>query len=132
MTALQLSPAPVVTLAGGARVANFSSPHPFTFDDGSILPACESDRVHSLMLSQVESERPGIAGTVDIDLRFDLTDEVKSAIDDLNGDENVDIILVPFPVLSALKDAGVPLGKARVCRVVDRTAKTISAVKFCV
>lgn len=39
-----MSPMPIVTLSNGIRVGNFSSNHPFEFEDGTILPACKSDR----------------------------------------------------------------------------------------
>lgn len=29
----------ITKLSNGLRVANFSSPHPFTFEDGSVIPA---------------------------------------------------------------------------------------------
>lgn len=40
-----VSPMPTVRLSNGLIVGNFSSGHPFTFTDGRVLLACETDRV---------------------------------------------------------------------------------------
>jgi uncharacterized protein (DUF302 family) len=122
---------PVIELKNGVRVANFSSPHPFTFDSGETLPACSPERAKELMLESVEVAVPGIKGTTDIQLEFKISEAVKAALAELERDEGIDIVLVPFPVMQALKDAGLSIGKARVCRVADRVSKTIFSDKFC-
>ncbi len=45
--------------------------------------------------------------------------------------EDIDVVLVPFPVMTALKDAGISIGKARVIRVADRVTKMIHIDRFC-
>lgn len=122
----------VVVLNSGLRVANFSSPHPFNFATGEVLAACSPERANAMALTQVEVEQPGIAGTRDIALQFVLSDVVRAALEEVQADDEVDVVLVPFPVLAAVKEAGLPIGKARVCRTADRVTKTVHGDKFCV
>lgn len=53
---------PIVELSNGKLVANFSSPHPFTFTDGNILPA----------KSKIESERLKVNFHEDTDTNGDV------------------------------------------------------------
>jgi len=124
---------PVITLKNGVRVANFSSPHPFTFVDGSVLPACSPERAQATKLESIETPvpHPTLPGVVDISLRWGMTHAIASDLAVLNERDDVDVVLVPFPVMTALKEAGQPVGKARVIRVADRVAKTIFTDKFC-
>jgi hypothetical protein len=129
---------PVVTLTNGIRVANFSSPHTFTFTDGSVLPACAKERALHLMLQSHEREIPGVKGSVDLELTFEMSLAVEEALITLNMREDIDIVLVPLPVLQALKDKPFKgqdlrkaIGKCRVCRVSDRVSKTIHHDRFC-
>lgn len=122
---------PVVRLKNGVRIANFSSPHEFKFDDGTVLPACTPERAKLLMLESEEVARAGGKWT-DIELVFKMSRQVDEAIDILDNDLGVDVILVPFPVLEAIKRDRRPIGKCRVCRVADRVAKTIFSDKFCI
>lgn len=124
---------PVVTLSTGVRVANFSSPHPFNFDDGSVLPACSAERSASLALATEEvAEKSACGRWQEIGLRFKMSNAVRGELDELNASEVVDIVLVPFPVMSAIKEIGLPIGKARVVRVADRVTKAACHDKFCV
>lgn len=129
--------APVVTLASGVRVANFSSPHPFTFDDGSTLPGCSAERANALMLHAQEVASPSrFAGVVDIELSFAMSDAVRAELGRLVMRDDIDIILVPLPVMQAAKESEpgfqlAALSKVRTCRVVDRVAKTVSSTRFC-
>jgi hypothetical protein len=121
---------PVVTLQNGIRIANFSSPHPFNFNDGTILPACSPERAKALMLESTEREIPRDRWT-DIELEFSMSDSVLTAIKELEKNDAVDIILVPFPVLQALEKAECYTQKCRVVRVADRVTKEIFCDKFC-
>lgn len=129
--------APVVTLSSGVRVANFSSPHPFQFDDGSVLPGCSPERANALMLHAEEVESPTrLAGVLDIELLFMMSDAVRDELGRLVIRDDSDVILVPLPVMHAVKESDpgfrlAALSKARTCRVVDRVAKTISSTRFC-
>lgn len=122
---------PVVTLKNGLRVANFSSPHPFTFDDGTVLPACSTERARSLMLEADELSTSQEKWT-DIELSFVMSTTVGLAIDELQDDPDIDIILVPLPVMEALKNDGGGIGKCRVCRMADRITKVVCSDKFCI
>jgi hypothetical protein len=125
---------PVVTLSNGLRVANFSSPHQFLFEDGTVLEACSPERAKRLMLVQHETEVPTGKQWTDIELRFDMSEVVVSALKEPHADEEVDIVLVPFPVLQVLQHTEL-LGlfyKCRVIRVADRVTKAIHIDKFCV
>ena len=122
---------PIAVLKSGVRIVNFSSPHSFTFDDGTVLPACTPERAKSLMLESVELVTPKDRWA-DIELIFSLSQKVSKALLELEMDEDVDLILVPFPVMEALKKANHPIGKCRVCRVADRVSKIIHADKFCI
>lgn len=135
---------PVVELKSGLRVANFSSAHPFTFDTGEVLPACSEEVCRYLSLEPVEFESPNPKGFMDIRLWFLMHMPVYDALLALAEDEGVDVILVPLPVLTALKEErcvwmeGVPdnlekiLSKARVQRAADRVTKTIRSDRFCI
>lgn len=122
---------PIVTLTTGINVANFSSPHEFTFDDGSILPSCSPEHARALMLESREVEAPQDRWT-DVKLHFTLSSAVRFWLDELNNATEVDLVLVPLPVMEALKDAGLPVGKCRVVRVADRVTKKIHHDRFCI
>lgn len=126
-----MTPATRATTKSGLRIANFSSPHSFTMDDGTILPACKEDRANALMLNATEAT---IArdGWTDIQLRFEITERLYQAVRELQLDDSVDIVLVPLPVLEAIKQANRPIGKCRVVRVKDRINKVIFSDKFCI
>jgi hypothetical protein len=47
---------PIATLKSGLRVGNFSSPHAFSFNDGTVLPACAPERVDAGSLEFKSSE----------------------------------------------------------------------------
>lgn len=122
---------PVVTLKSGVRVANFSSPHEFVFTDGSVLPGCDPERARVLMLENVELECFR-ERWYDITLLFSMSDVVRSSLKELEENTDVDLVLVPFPVMEALKQKKMPIGKCRVCRVADRVTKVIHSDRFCV
>jgi len=122
---------PVVTLPSGLTVGNFSSPHSFTFVDGTVLPGCDEDRSRALMLRAVEVETPGPKGTTDIALSFEMSDEVRDAVRAVQY-ADVDVVIVPLPVMQAVKAEGLPIRNLRTCRVADRVAKTVHGDKFCI
>lgn len=124
---------PVITLKSGLKVANFSSPHSFNFVTGEVLPACSPERANLLKCEQVEVESPGLyAGTTDVRLHINLGAECAKELARIEDDDNIDIVLVPFMILEAMKRAELSIGKARCIRSVDRVTKAIYADKFCV
>jgi hypothetical protein len=143
MTTTTISPATVIILTNGLRVANFSSPHPFNFEDGNILEACAPDRVKAGALNREEEVRPwGMRGRDDVFAvvpKFSLSEQVWSLLVELENDNDVDIVLIPFPVLEALRNArgedGIPyldkVSKVGTICVKDRQTKEIFINRFC-
>ncbi len=143
MTTATISPATVITLTNGLRVANFSSPHPFNFEDGSILEACQADRVKAGALNREDEERPwGMWDRNDIIAvvpKFTLSEQVWGLLVELEQDKGIDIVLVPFPVLEALRNAKGTGGmsflemvtKVGTICVKDRQTKEIYINRFC-
>ena len=132
--------ATIGTLSNGIRVANFSSPHPFNFIDGTVIERCDAARVAGLALDTDKSvETPSPCGRwQDVRIVWDMPQAVEEALDVLQEDPDVDIVLVPLPVMTAIKavrerpDGGLLWSKARVVRVASRETKAIHIDKFCV
>lgn len=130
---------PRVTLSNGLVIANFSSPHPFAFTTGEVLPACNAERARLLMLESEEISIPNPGGWTDIDLRFSMSNGVLVELEHTCGRGDVDVVLVPFPVLQCIREIahasndGWPLvsKKARTIRNADRVTKTIYPDRFC-
>lgn len=122
---------PVVTLSNGLRVANFSSPHTFKFVDGTELPACSKERALHLMLGALEHEENGIKGTTDIVIEWTMTVAVQQALEALQARDDIDLVLVPLPVMTVIKDFEMDIGKCRVIRVANRISKEIYIDRFC-
>jgi hypothetical protein len=122
-----------VTLSNGIRVANFSSAHSFLFTDGTVLPACSEERCRALVLEATEVEFKNDKWT-DIKLSFNLTMEVTQALCEIDKDEEVDICIVPLPVLKAVRRHTIFRGlkKVRGIRVNDRVLKDVHIDKFCI
>ena len=122
---------PVTTLSNGVRVMNFSSPHAFTFEDGSILEACSPELSNRGKLEAVEVEYPHEElPIVDISLEFKISDEMVENIREL--EKFTDVLIVSLPVMTAMKARGEDVGKMRVIRGVDRITKAVSITKFCI
>lgn len=130
--------APIVELSNGLKVINFSSPHPFNFEDGTILPACSAKRAQSLMLKAEERESRSLClRWTDIDLEFKMSEPVRHELM-VCCYEQVDIVLVPLPVLQLARKIRLPHEHARIIqqkvrgiRVKDRVTKEIYIDRFC-
>ena len=135
MSIATMSDAPVVTLSNGLRVANFSSPHPFNFTDGTVLAPCEPDRVKAGSLDRVDQESPfpGLLGVTAVVPKFRLNDALREELRRLQVATDVDVVLVPFPVLEAIREDGCyeELTKAATICVADRQTKAIFIDRFC-
>jgi len=123
----------IITLSNGKKVANFSSPHPFTFEDGTVLPAV-SDEL-SLMLSIKFIEKVDELG--DVELSFESTKEVEDMISSWMWEYNtnmVDVVFCPLPMITMLKEKGFDIKKSpfRSVRMEDRIKKLVSIDKQCV
>lgn len=134
---------PTATLASGLRVANFSSPHPFRFTDGSELGACTAERANLSKLNAEEIEIPR-EGWVDIRLSFRLNPGILAMLKeayDLWANGGVDVVITPFPVISAMKASPDLLGfdpndpeahPFRTIRTADRVTKVNHSDRFCI
>jgi len=119
-------------------IINFSSPHSFEFITGEVLPARDEDWVKkmSLDITEAESKREEtLSGQnkswTDIELTIKIPEKVKAVIDQLRDDNRIDIVLVPFMMLQAMKDANLNIDKFRTIRVADRISKKIYSDRFC-
>ena len=95
----------IITLSNGKKVANFSSPHPFTFTDGSVIPAVSDEESERLKVTFIESEHPDESG--DINLRFELSTDVMFEMRYWVAMYNVgyvDVVFCPLPMITAIKD----------------------------
>lgn len=127
---------PEITLRNGLRVINYSSPHPFIFDDGSELPACSPERAREASLTPTEQVVWDENGVQTITLGFDIPSKMLKELEALSQLGDRTIVLVPLPVLTALKELW---GKGRVqnspfraVRMADRVNKIVCSDKFCV
>lgn len=128
---------PILVLQNGIKIANFSSPHPFTFVTGEVLPPCSDERANGLAL-ETEEKKTAHGAWVDINLTWKMSDSVHRALQDAvirqeNGE--LDVCLVPLPVMSCLREQyslealrGLPF---RVIRKQDRITNAIYTDRFC-
>ena len=126
---------PVITLNNGITIANWSSPHPFTFTTGEVLPACTPERVKAMSID-IDETVVSNKKWDDIKIKTSIPDVVRDDLKILQDNEDIDIILVPFMVLSAMKSLLMMkypyFFKLRVIRVADRVTKEIYPDKFCI
>lgn len=135
-----LDPPPSILLPNGTTIFNFSSPHPFNFDTGEVLPACSAARARTLSLEAEEMEFHAAAYGIDISLRFKMSDAVREELYRLEElkHKRPFLVLVPLPVMQAIKatwDLDVDQVRAtpfRCVRSADRVTKTIYHNRFCV
>jgi hypothetical protein len=126
---------PVVTLKNGLRIGNLSSPHPFEFDDGTVLPACDPERTKSLPIEIKEIVTTEVVNNINVDqlkLELTITSALITEIERIQHDDDVDIVLAPLMVLEAMKGANMLLGKIRAIRTKDRITKVIFSNRFCI
>jgi hypothetical protein len=123
---------PRTRLSNGLIIGNFSSPHVFNFEDGSIIDRCDPERVKRGSLTAKEIKSEGIRGTTDIELSFELNHEIRLMLGEAEM-SGVDIYLVPLPVMMAMKEVNMQhlYPKARAIRVKDRETKEIYCDRFC-
>lgn len=124
----------VVTLDNGLRIGNFSSPHPFRFNTGEVLDGVDPDESRHLSLDRMEDESADTDSRFrNVEVYFRMTDEVYLELQDAEALPDVDLIIVPLPVKSALEACGCwkgTAGKLRTCILSDRVNKTIHSDKF--
>lgn len=125
----------IITLSNGKRVGNFSSPHPFTFTDGSVLPPVSNDEANRLKIKFIED----VDEDGDVNLDFDLTDDVVDEMGVwmfLHKESKVDVVLCPLPMLTAMRSGMwsnwmIKKSPFRTIRMEDRIKKLVSIDKQC-
>jgi len=120
----------IITLSNGKRVANFSSPHPFVFTDGSILPGVSERDALWYAVTFIEDD----LGNGDIKLTFDITDAIWNLMIRWNeawGAKEVDVVFCPLPMIIALHNWGYNVRNSpfRCIRIEDRINKLVSIDK---
>jgi hypothetical protein len=94
----------IITLSNGKRVANFSSPHSFTFTDGSEIPAVDAEESVRLKVTFNED----IDEDGDVRLDFTLSDAVIEEMKywmKLWINKEVDVVFCCLPMITAINDA---------------------------
>jgi hypothetical protein len=129
----------IYTLTNGLRVANFSSPHPFTFTDGTVIPERDKEFAKRMMLEVEEIPVKCRRRFKTIKPDFTLTHLVRDQIIlwwTLYNMKKVDAVLLPLPVMTALlkefTEKQVLKSPFVVIRVADRITKAIHIDKFCI
>lgn len=122
-----------ITLTNGKKVANFSSPHSFRFEDGSVLPAITNDDSDRLKVTFNERE---VGDRGDVELTFVLSAAVWHEVAYWQKQHlinKVDVVFCPLPMINALYAAGYDVQHSpfRSIRVIDRISKLISITKQC-
>lgn len=127
-----LGPVPVTVLQSGLHVANYGSYHTFEFDDGSLLSAVSRTRSEAITLTPQQELLPSpyYEYVQDVRLRWKLTALLRENLRILRVHEEIDVLIVPTPVLEALKNEEDEVGKCRVCWLVSRAPKVCSSKMF--
>jgi hypothetical protein len=124
----------IISLKNGKRIANFSSPHTFTFDDGTVLGAV-SDEIAQHFKTTID-EKNHDDGSGDIELTITLSESVKEEMAYwMEHRAEVDVVFCPLMIVSAIKEEyGMEYLKKspfRTTRLVDRVTKVNSSEKQC-
>lgn len=136
---------PSIKLDSGIRIVNYSSPHTYKFHTGEELPACSDEVAQSTKLVANHGKAASLdlygenRGWDDISINYSLSLMQEEELTELAKFDEIDIILVPYPVLNALKEEHKHESawddvfyKVRVCKLHDRITKVIKSDEFCV
>jgi hypothetical protein len=96
----------IVPLKNGKRIANFSSPHPYTFDDGTRLDACDKKEAGLFKVQFRERVVKDVRDITAIEMDFMLSKALLSRMnmwEQLYNEKKVDLVLCSLPLLTALK-----------------------------
>lgn len=127
----------IIKLSNGLRVANFSSPHSFEFEDGSVLPAVSVDDCRYLAMDAVEERMNDHT----IKVFFLLGPNIATRVAEWHlvyfKHKYIDIVIVPRPMIDVLRNNGwddeqLLNSPFRTIRLVDREKKICSINKFCI
>ena len=94
----------IITLSNGKKVANFSSPHPFTFTDGSVIPAVSDEESERLKVNFIEIPFQDESGDLTLEFRLskDVLFEMRYWVA-LYNVGYVDVVFCPLPMITAIK-----------------------------
>jgi hypothetical protein len=127
----------IITLSNGVRVGNFSSPHAFTFEDGSVLPAVSNEESNRLKVTFHETTIEKKYNYKTVSLDFSLSGAIYDRMYEwatLELEGKVDVVLCPLPMITALKDDGnidvVTNRLFRAIRMKDRIKKEVCIDTF--
>ena len=131
---------PSIKLESGIRVVNYSSPHSYVFHTGEVLPACSDKVAQETKLEANHGKVYNDKGWLDVSISYCLSKMQHEELPKLVAFNEIDIILVPYPVLNALKSelnwetywADIVWEKIRVCKLDDRVTKVIRSDEFCI
>ena len=138
---------PSIKLDSGIRIVNYSSPHTYKFHTGEELPACSNKVAQDTKLEAHHHSEFNEGGWKDIRINYSLSGMQEEELLKLAELAVIDIILIPYPVMTAIKDfirhsdyydsyiqvyEGTVLKKVRVCKLHDRVTKVIRSDEFCV
>lgn len=125
-------------LKNGLKVLNFSSPHSFTFDDGTYLAPVSAEVSYKYKVNFNEVLVTDDKGISDVYLTFELNEDVWRRVDRLMRrykEGVVDKVIIPLPMMTVLRSTKgndwVVNSPFRVVRIEDRVNKIVSSTKFC-
>lgn len=125
----------ILTLSNGKRVANFSSPHDFIYEDGNTLPAVSAELSEHLKVIFNEYELPDGDVMLNFTLSPQIIEEMQRYFTMWDNDE-VDVVVCPLPMITAIKESFGPgyliSSPFRSIRVEDRIKKLVSIHKQCI
>lgn len=141
---------PSVRLSNGLVVANYSSPHTFLFEDGSILGECSDERAKLTIVESNENTvatrkilREGqVITTLDVETDWELSWFVKEDMIHITAayvrnELDWDIIITPLPVMMGWRkyrknlNININQGPFRTGRLINRLEpKQLSIIKF--
>lgn len=90
------------TLSNGVKVGNFSSPHSFTYVDGTVIPAVEASKSEALSVVKHETLVKETANMKTYQLDVELTPAIEKELDLwMKAWEagEVDVVLIPSRVI---------------------------------
>ena len=128
-------------LESGLKIGNFSSPHPFIFDTGEVLPACTPEWCTKNSMEKISKEVNHETLPIKVSkVSFNISDEVLKRL--TLATKDVQVMIVPFPMLTALQEyydsfyrKGQPTPEwvwdCYTCFLTDRVNKTVSSTVFC-
>ncbi len=127
----------ITTLKNGVRVANFSSPHNYTFEDGSKLAKVDMREAGLFKVHFREKVVKDVRDISGIEMDFMLSKALLSRMnmwEQLYNDKKVDVVFCSLPLLTAIKKV-IDVSELRKMpfrgvRTKDRTKKVLLTDRF--